>query len=217
MPRSPTAATLSLYDHAFSYLTPGEAIRQGIATIYQDVDLVTTLTVADNMFLGNEIITPLGFVNSRKQEELARQTMEQLNIDIDPRVLVEKLSHAQMQTLQIVKALHHEAKILIMDEPTASLGKEEATALMAMIRTLTAKGIGIIYISHHLHEVFEIGDRITVFKRRQKSPDLPAGGRLERPYRPETWSAAKRPSTTRERSFQFAGWRSKSAIIDGER
>lgn len=161
---TPDEGKIVLFDRAYPRFTPAEALHHGISTIYQDVDLVTTLTVADNIFLGHEIRTPFGMVDTHRQVDAARAIMERLSIDIEPRRLVEELSPAQRQTLQIVKALHREAKILIMDEPTASLGKEESVALMKLIGTLVDRGLGIIYISHHIDEVFEVGDRVTVLK-----------------------------------------------------
>jgi ribose transport system ATP-binding protein len=136
----------------------------GIATIYQEVDLVDSLTVADNIFLGLELRNRYGMVDTLRQERTAREIMDRLNIKIPVSALVEELSPAQKQTLQIVKALHREAKILVMDEPTSSLGRDETQALMELVRSLAAKGIGIIYISHYLQEVTQIGDRITVLK-----------------------------------------------------
>jgi len=125
---------------------------------------VDTLTVADNIFLGAELRTRFGLVDAARQVAATQQILDQLNIAIDPHAIVEDLSPAQKQTLQIVKALHRDARVLIMDEPTSSLGEQETAALMTLTRSLVAGGIGVIYISHYLEEVFEIGDRITVLK-----------------------------------------------------
>ena len=169
----PDRGEIILYGQKHDHLDPRESIRLGITTIYQDVDLVNTLSVADNIFLGGELKNKYGFVDSRQQEEAAGTLMDRLNIKIEPHRLVESLSPAQKQTLQIVKALHREARIIIMDEPTASLGQEETVALMALARALAAKGMGIIYISHYLNEVFEVGDRITVLKDGKKISTYP--------------------------------------------
>jgi ribose transport system ATP-binding protein len=152
-----------LYNKEYHYDNPQLPLKMGISTIYQDVDLVDTLTVADNIFLGGEI-GKAGFINIKKQTEQAKALLDSLKIKMDPSVLVEALSPAQVQMLQMVKALHRDAKILIMDEPTASLGEEETKALMKTVKDLSKKGISIIYISHYLEEVFEIADRITVLK-----------------------------------------------------
>lgn len=148
----------------FSRLTPHQSLEMGIATIYQDVELVQSLTVADNIFLGHEVKTRFGLVNYVTQNRQARELMDSLNIELPATALVEELSPAQQQTLQIAKALHVRAKILIMDEPTSSLGMEETKALMEIVKKLTSQNIGIIYISHYLQEIFNIGDRITVLK-----------------------------------------------------
>ncbi|MDP6543710.1 MAG: sugar ABC transporter ATP-binding protein [Phycisphaerae bacterium] len=149
----------------FTSLNPAQAMELGISTIYQDVELIESLSVADNIFLGSERKSRIpGVVDTRAQLVRAREIMDALSIDIDERSLVEDLSGAQKQMLQIVKAFHDEANIIIMDEPTSSLGVSETRALMTLVRDLRARGVGIIYISHYLEEVFEIGDRITILK-----------------------------------------------------
>ncbi|MCS7247727.1 MAG: sugar ABC transporter ATP-binding protein [Anaerolineales bacterium] len=160
----PDQGEIILFGKTYRHLTTKQAIDLKIATIYQDVDLVDSLTVADNIFLGVELRDRLGVVDTKKQEEIAQDIMRRLNIHIDPRLLVEELSPAQKQILQLIKALHRDARILIMDEPTSSLGIEETRALLELVRTLSSQGIGIIYISHYLQEVTQIGDRITVLK-----------------------------------------------------
>ena len=161
----PDSGTILITGHQFSSLQPRRAMELGVATIYQDVELIESLTVADNIFLGSEMPGPIpGVVDTRAQFAKARQIMDALSIDIDERVLVESLSAARKQMLEIVKALHAEAGILIMDEPTSSLALAETEALMTLVKDLRARGVGIIYISHYLEEVFEIGDRITILK-----------------------------------------------------
>ncbi len=161
---SPDRGEIILYGTGYPHLTTRQAFELSVATIYQEVDLVDTLSVADNIFLGGELRNRYGIIDTERQERIAAQIMERLSITIPPSVLVGELSPAQKQTLQIIKALHRDAKILVMDEPTSSLGMEETQALMNLVRNLAADGIGIIYISHYLQEVTEIGDRITVLK-----------------------------------------------------
>ena len=162
---SPDAGSVTLGGRSFSSLTPREAMGLGVATIYQDVELIDSLTVADNIFLGAERRGGLPFtVDARGQARAARDYLDLIHIDIDEDALVEDLSAAQKQNLQIAKALHREARVLIMDEPTSSLGYEEKRSLMNLIRELKGRGIGIVYISHYLEEVFEIGDTILVLK-----------------------------------------------------
>jgi ribose transport system ATP-binding protein len=160
----PDKGTIVAFGKEFNRLTPDHSLELGIATIYQDVELVTSLTVADNIFLGHEIKTKWGLINYSAQNRRARETLESMAIALPETALVESLSPAQQQTLQIVKAIHINAKIMIMDEPTSSLGVEETRALLDLVRKLTAQKIGIIYISHYLPEIFEIGDRVTVLK-----------------------------------------------------
>lgn len=161
----PDAGSLHVIGGDFHTLDPRQAMALGIATIYQDVELIDSLTVADNIFLGCERTGALpGVVDARRQFAAARDIMDTLGIDIDERALVEDLPAAKQQMLQIVKALHGEAKVLIMDEPTSSLGLQETKALMQLVKDLRARGVGVIYISHYLEEVFELGDRITVLK-----------------------------------------------------
>jgi ribose transport system ATP-binding protein len=164
----PDKGEIVVYDKSYRQLSTRQAIDLKIATIYQDVDLVDTLTVADNIFLGAELLNRYSMVDTPHQEEIATDVMKRLNIQIDPRMLVEDLSPAQKQTLQLIKALHREAKVLIMDEPTSSLGREETLALLDLVRNLAAQEIGIIYISHYLQEVAQVGDRISVLKDGRK-------------------------------------------------
>ncbi len=163
---TPDTGTIRVMGNVCEKMTPRQAINLGIATIYQDIDLVDNLTVADNVFLGCEIRTRLGTVDRKKQEEQTGKLLDRLELHgISPDVLLEDLSTAQKQCVQIVKALRNEARILILDEPTASLGDEETRMLLRMVRELATKsGIGIIYISHYIEELFEIGDRMLILK-----------------------------------------------------
>jgi ribose transport system ATP-binding protein len=165
----PTAGRIVLLGSVYTHLAPRDSIDLGISTIYQDFNLILTLTVADNIFLGDEMMTPYRFVDRRRQTRRAAELLERLSIRIDAKELVGDLSPAQKQMLQLAKALHRDARIVIMDEPTSSLGHEETAALMQLIRGVKREGtVGIIYISHFLNEVFQIGDRITVLKDGRK-------------------------------------------------
>ena len=161
---SPDQGKITAFANEYSRLTPQQSIQAGIATIYQDVELISSLSVADNIFLGHEITGKLGVIDFSSQNRMARELMESMNINLPATALVESLSPAQQQTLQIAKALHRNAKILIMDEPTASLGVEETKVLLQLAKSLAAQNRAIIYISHYLREIFEIGNRVTVLK-----------------------------------------------------
>ena len=160
----PDQGRIAAFGREYGHLTPEQSLGIGIATIYQDVELVTSLTVADNIFLGRELRTRLGLVDYRAQNRAARKLLDAMNIAMPAGALVESLSPAQQQSLQMVKALHIKARIMIMDEPTSALGVEETKALLEVVRRLRSQNIGIIYISHYLQEIFEIGDRVTVLK-----------------------------------------------------
>jgi ribose transport system ATP-binding protein len=160
---APDSGSIFLGGKSFPSLSPREAMALGVSTIYQDVELIDSLTVADNIFLGAELAAG-PTVDARAQEKEARRYLEMLHIEIEASALVEDLSAAQKQNLQIVKAIHQDARILIMDEPTSSLGFEEKRSLMSLVKDLKARGIAIIYISHYLEEVFEIGDSILILK-----------------------------------------------------
>ncbi|MDR0653738.1 MAG: sugar ABC transporter ATP-binding protein [Synergistaceae bacterium] len=168
----PDSGTIHLMSKDYAASDPGSAMKNGVATIYQEIDLVDYLTVADNIFLGNEIKKRGWMIDSASQVKKTAELMDQLKINIDPNALVETLSTAQKQNLQIVKALHRDSKVLIMDEPTSSLGSKEADALIDLTRHLASIGIGIIYISHFLEEIFKIGDRITVLKDGRKTGEF---------------------------------------------
>lgn len=160
----PSHGTIEIFGSEYLAIAPYEALKVGIATIYQDVELISSLTVSDNIFLGHETARFAGLVDRRYQNATTRTLLDSLGIHVDENEIVENLSPAQQQMLQIAKALHYDARILIMDEPTGALGMEETKALMTLVKRLASQGIGIIYISHYLDEVFEVGDRITVLK-----------------------------------------------------
>ena len=162
---SPEAGLIKIAGKEVEGLTPRQSIEMGISTIYQDAELVDSLTVSDNVYLGDELAGRLPFVvDSKRQMEKVNEIIETLKMHLPIGVLVEELSASQKQMLQIVKALYRDAKVLIMDEPTSSLGMDETKALMDIVRNLRNRGIGIVYISHYLEEIFEIGDRVTVLK-----------------------------------------------------
>ncbi len=162
---SPEAGQIFICGKAVGSLNPRQSIELGISTIYQDAELVDSLTVADNVFLGDEKSGkfPL-IVDSRGQEKRVKEIIDALKMNLPVDALVEELSASQKQMLQIVKALYRDSKVLIMDEPTSSLGIDETQALMDIVRNLRRRGIGIIYISHYLEEIFDIGDRVTILK-----------------------------------------------------
>jgi len=139
------------------------ARKAGIGMVFQEFSLIPTLTVAQNIYLTNEP-TKFGLISDSKAEELTKALFEEMQVEVDPSSTVEYLPTALWQLTEIAKALAQNAKVLIMDEPTASLAKHEAEALFALIERLKAKGIAIIYISHRMDEVYRIADRITILR-----------------------------------------------------
>jgi ribose transport system ATP-binding protein len=144
-----------------------------ISTIYQEFNLVPQLTVAENIFLGRQPHR-LGLVDRRKMREVARKLLERIKVRVDPDALVSSLGVAQRQMVEIAKALSLDARILIMDEPTASLSGREAERLFEIVRGLKGEGVGVIFISHHLEEVTEIGDRVSVLRDGKMVGRVPA-------------------------------------------
>jgi ABC-type sugar transport system ATPase subunit len=144
---------------------PTEARAHGIATIYQEFSLVPTLSVAENIFLGNyRTKKRTGMIDWPVIRKNTRKVLEELSLALDPDAIVSTLSTAEQQLVEIAKAISIASSLLIMDEPTAALGLTETKHLMDLIRRLTAQGKAILYISHRLDEVFEIADRVTVLK-----------------------------------------------------
>ncbi|MDD5660126.1 MAG: sugar ABC transporter ATP-binding protein [Actinomycetota bacterium] len=164
----PDEGNIWILNKDYKYLMPLLAIELGIQTVYQESILVPTITVAENIFLGNEKINKYRFIDIKKANKDAKYLLETLEIQIDPKKLVEQLTTAERQMIGIVKALSRKAKILILDEPTASLSSVEIDKLLKLISDIKKSQVGIIYISHHLEEVFKIGDRITVLKDGKK-------------------------------------------------
>ena len=139
------------------------ARKAGIGMVFQEFSLIPTLTVAQNIFLTNEP-TKFGLISDLQARVLAAELFEEMEVEVDPARTVEAMPTALWQLTEIAKALAQNAKVLIMDEPTASLAKHEAEALFALIERLKAKGIAIVYISHRMDEIYRIADRITVLR-----------------------------------------------------
>jgi len=154
---------------------PTEARLHGIATIYQEFSLVPSLSVAENIFLGNyRTKKKTGMIDWPVMREDTRKVLETLSLALDPDATVSTLSAAEQQLVEIAKAISMDSSLLIMDEPTAALGLTETKHLMDLIRRLTAQGKAILYISHRLDEVFGIADRVTILKdgRRVKTAPI---------------------------------------------
>lgn len=171
---------LSLYDEPLVIEAPEQAIEHGIATSYQEFNLIDHLTVAENIFLGRmpkRGATP--FVDKKKMFDDAQAIMQQIGIDINVRKKISELGVAQQQMVEIAKALAKHAKIYILDEPTAVLSNREIEELFQVIETLKEQKCGIIYISHRLEEISQIGDRITVLRDGEWISTVPASTEMD--------------------------------------
>ena len=142
-----------------------EVMKQGISMIHQEMQVVPELTVAQNIFLGRESNGRLfGWLNDRSLAEQAGRLLEQMGVAINPNATMKHLSVAEMQMVEIAKAVSNDAKVIIMDEPTSALSDTEVATLFGIIRELKQKGVAIIYISHKMEEIFTIADTITVLR-----------------------------------------------------
>jgi ribose transport system ATP-binding protein len=160
---APDAGSLRLQGAELSSLTPRTSRSVGIAIIYQNFSLVDSLSVAENIFLGDEMLAG-PFVRKREQRARATELLSLFTHDIRPDELVRNLSVAARQLVEIAKALRHQPRLLVLDEPTASLTEAESRRLGAHLRALKLSGIPILYVTHLLHEVFEVADRVTVLR-----------------------------------------------------
>ena len=141
-----------------------DAQAYGIGMVFQEFSLIPELTVAQNIFLNREPKSKMRFIDDSSSATQAHQVLVDIGIDIDVRVKVSTLSRAYQQLTEIAKAIAADAKLLILDEPTASLAKNEVDALFTVLKGLTARGVSIIYVSHRMDEIYQICDRITVLR-----------------------------------------------------
>ncbi len=141
-----------------------DAQRGGIGIIHQELNMMSNRTVAQNVFVGREPVTKAGFVDKRAMNAACQRVLDSLGLDISSTTLVKDLSIALQQMVELTKAISMRNKVLIMDEPTSSLTSKEIRNLFRIIRQLQSQGVSIIYISHRLEEIMEIGSRVTVMR-----------------------------------------------------
>ena len=197
---------------------PGAATRLGVAAIYQELEIIDTLDVAGNIFLGRELhrAGPLRLLDRGRMDQLATELLARIGAAIAPRTSVSRLSMAQQQLVAIARALSVEARILILDEPTARLGGDEAERLFGVLNELRAAGTAIIYISHRLAEVEQVADRAVVLRdgrnagtlarseiRRDRLVQLMVGRALESEYASRRASAPAAASEPRVPRLQI--------------
>jgi D-xylose transport system ATP-binding protein len=155
---------------------PRAARALGIETIYQNLALSDNLDATANLFLGREIADRFGFLDEEAMEHGAQNTLDRMKLRLPSlHALVSSLSGGQRQAVAIARALHFDARVLIMDEPTAALGPEETRKVGVLVRELARQGIGIFLISHDIHDVFDLADRVTVMKNGRVVGTCPTG------------------------------------------
>lgn len=159
----PTSGKIVINGKEFTHMSPQLAAENGIAIIYQEFNNVKGLSAAENLFLGNPIRKGI-VVDKKAMEKEAEKAFEQLNIKIDPKTLVGDLTVGYQQMVEIAKAIQQDAKVLIMDEPSAPLTTAEVESMFKVCELLKSKGVSIIYISHRLEEIYRLSDRIVVLR-----------------------------------------------------
>ena len=162
--------TMEIFGKSYDDLTPKQAQEAGVAIIHQELNMCKHLSVAENMFLGREMIGK-GVLDNRKMRQEAKKVLNELKININPDQTVGDLPVSKQQMVEIAKALSIHARILIMDEPTSALTAREIEDLFRIIRDLKAQGCGIVYISHRLEELAQIVDRVTIMRDGQYITD----------------------------------------------
>ena len=158
------AGTIYVDGREVNYKNLQEAEKAGIVFIHQELNVLYDLTVEENLFIGKEIKGKFGFCNQKAMRKKAEEALGRLGVHISPAEVMSNLSVGQQQMIEICKALMVDAKVIIMDEPTAALTQSETLVLFDVIRSLKKQGISIVYISHRMEEIFELCDRISVLR-----------------------------------------------------
>ncbi|MCC8105666.1 MAG: sugar ABC transporter ATP-binding protein [Clostridiales bacterium] len=161
---TPDSGTITIDGTTYEKLTPAIAKNAGIGVVYQELNLVPSLSIMENIFLGEHVGNRAFMPDFKEMRRRSQEVMEDLGVKIDVSTQVQMLSTAQMQIVEIAKAVVKNCKVLIMDEPSASIPMAEVENMFRIVRRLKEKGVSVIYISHRLEELFELCDRVTVFR-----------------------------------------------------
>lgn len=161
---APSSGSVEVNGKALTAHTPQESKEAGIAMIFQEMSLVPTLTVAENIFLNNEFTGSLGLIDDKEARRQAQALFKSLDVEIDPDALAGDLGAGQRQLTEIVKAISKKARVLILDEPSTALSAHDVERLFAFLRRLKSEGVAIIYVSHRMDEIMRIADRATIFR-----------------------------------------------------
>ena len=170
------AGTMALDGEPLRLAGADEALARGIVTVHQDINLVQTMTVAENLFLNNEPTRGFGVIRRRAMHDRAAALLDQYEIDVGPDAVVSDLPNDLKKMVQIVKAVSRDPRVLLLDEPTSSLTEAEVRVALRLIRTLAGKGVGVVLISHYLNEIFEGCDDLTVMRDGEVVADGPIAG-----------------------------------------
>ncbi|MGQ3293318.1 MAG: sugar ABC transporter ATP-binding protein, partial [Shinella sp.] len=170
----PSAGAMTWLGKTYAPVSPRAAMDEGVGMIHQELKLLPKLSIAENVFVGRYPMRS-GRIDRKVMEDRARSGLKRLGLDISPDRLVEGLSTGKQQLIEIAKALTLNARLLILDEPTAALGGEETQLLFQQIERLKSEGVGIIYISHRLEEIRQIADRIVVMRDGAKVQQFDTG------------------------------------------
>ncbi|HEY7181863.1 MAG TPA: sugar ABC transporter ATP-binding protein [Blastocatellia bacterium] len=162
----PDAGEILIDGEPFAFAGPADALKRGVAMIYQELSLAPHLTVAENIFLGREPLKlpPIGLIDTSELQRRARAMLQDFGFDINPRARAGRLSAADRQLVEITRAVVDARRVIVMDEPTSSLTRQEVGELFRLIRDLKSRGLAVIYISHRLEELPEIADRLTILR-----------------------------------------------------
>lgn len=160
----PDGGTITLDGEVVNFTTPQQAQTLGIGTVYQEVNLLPNMTVIDNLFIGRQPTNRFGLVDKRRMERESREILNTYGLDIDVKAELSTFSVAVQQIIAIARAVELSGKVLILDEPTASLDRSEVEKLFGIVRQLRDRGLAIVFITHFLDQVFELSDRVTVLR-----------------------------------------------------
>jgi ABC-type sugar transport system ATPase subunit len=161
---APDGGEIRLDGQPVQFANPRDAQHAGISIIFQELNLIPHLNVAENIFLGREPLTPLGLIDYRRMNRDASQLLKELELDVDPRTPVGRLRVGAQQVVEIAKAISFRSRVIIMDEPTSAITEQEIEVLFRLIGRLKQQGVGIVYITHKFDELRAIADDVTIFR-----------------------------------------------------
>jgi ribose transport system ATP-binding protein len=175
----PSGGEVFMDGDQIAFHNPVDAQHAGISVIFQEFNLIPHLSVAENIFINREP-TRNGVIDRKVMNQRSVEALERLEIHLDPRLPVSSLSVAQQQLVEIARALTFDARVIVMDEPTAALSEREVDSLLEIVHSLAKNDVGIIYVSHKLEEVFRVADRITVLRDGERIITEPASELADR-------------------------------------